>query len=267
MEVIVKKDYDEMSRLAAQKIAAVVRENPRCVLGLATGSTPLGTYKELIRMHKKEGLDFQQVASFNLDEYVGIQPTHDQSYYHFMYHNLFKHININLDNVHVPSGIAADVEAHCAWYDDEIERWGGIDIQLLGIGGNGHIAFNEPGTAVFSRTNWVKLDSRTIADNARFFKRAADVPRYAITMGIGTILEAREVVLLANKASKADAIAATVEGPITAIVPASALQLHPDCTIITDRDAAGKLTRKYGSTPVKLPPVKKTKKVAKKRKK
>jgi len=267
MEVIIKKDYDEMSRLAAQKIAAVVRDNPRCVLGLATGSTPLGTYKELIRMHKKEGLDFAQVASFNLDEYVGVKHTHDQSYYYFMYHNLFKYINIDLDNVHVPSGVATDVEAHCAWYDDEIERWGGIDIQLLGIGGNGHIAFNEPGTAVFSRTNWVKLDARTIADNARFFKRKADVPRYAITMGIGTILESREVVLLANKESKADAIAATVEGPITAMVPASALQLHPDATIITDKAAASKLGRRYGSAPVRLPKLTKPKKKAKKRKK
>ncbi|HUW57347.1 MAG TPA: glucosamine-6-phosphate deaminase [Planctomycetota bacterium] len=259
MEVIVKKDYEQMSRLAAQMIADVVRENPRCVLGLATGSTPLGTYKELIRMHKKEGLDFSQAASFNLDEYVGVKPTHKQSYWYFMYHNLFRHINIPLENVHVPDGTAADVEAHCAWYDDEIERWGGIDIQILGIGGNGHIAFNEPGTAVFSRTNWVALDKRTIEDNARFFKRKSDVPRFAITMGIGTILEARRVVLLANKASKAEAIAATVEGPITAIVPASALQLHPNCTIITDRAAAGKLKRKYGSTPRKLPKVRKKK--------
>jgi len=217
-------------------------------------------------MHKKEGLDFSQVASFNLDEYVGVKPTHDQSYYYFMYHHLFKSININLDNVHVPSGIAEDVAAHCEWYDNEIEAWGGIDIQLLGIGGNGHIAFNEPGTAVFSRTNWVKLDAGTIKDNARFFKKIADVPRYAITMGIGTILETREVVLLANKDSKADAIAATVEGPITAMVPASALQLHPNCTIITDRPAAGKLKRRYGSSPAKLPPVRKAKKVAKRKK-
>lgn len=253
MELIVKKDYEQMSKLAAQMIADVVCENPRCVLGLATGSTPLGTYKHLIRMHKKEGLDFSQVASFNLDEYVGLKPTHNQSYWYFMYHNLFKHINIPLENVHVPDGTAADVEAHCAAYDDEIERWGGIDIQLLGIGGNGHIAFNEPGTAVFSRTNWVALDRSTIEANARFFRKKADVPRYAITMGIGTILEARQVVLLANKASKADAIAASAEGPVTAIVPASALQLHPDCTFIVDKDAAGKLKRRYKSSPRKLP--------------
>lgn len=260
MEVIVKKNYEEMSKLAADMIADVVREDPRCVLGLATGSTPLGTYKQLIRIHKKEKLDFSQVVTFNLDEYVGLKPTHNQSYWYFMYHNLFKHINIRLENVHVPDGTVEDVEDYCAWYDDEIEAAGGIDIQLLGIGGNGHIAFCEPGTAVFSRTKWVALDKSTIEDNARFFKNKADVPRYAITMGTGTILEARRVVLLANKESKADAIAASVEGPITAMVPASALQLHPNCTIITDKAAAGKLTRKYGSRPRRLPKTRKKKK-------
>ena len=258
MRVIVKKDYDEMSKLSAQLIADVVRKNPRAVLGLATGSTPLGTYKELIRLHREEGLDFSQVVTFNLDEYVGLDHEHDQGYYYFMYHNLFKHININLDNVHVPSGTAEDVEAMCEEYEDMIEEFGGIDIQLLGIGGNGHIAFNEPGTAVFSRTSWVALDERTIEDNARFFKSKNEVPRYAVSMGIGTILEARAVVLLANKESKADAIAKSVEGPITAMVPASALQLHVNCTIITDAAAATKLTRKYGSEIPTLPKKKKT---------
>ena len=253
MQVIVKKDYDQMSKLAAQMIADVVKEDPRCVLGLATGSTPIGTYKELIRMHKKEKLDFSQVVTYNLDEYVGLNPKHNQSYWYFMYHNLFKHINIRMENVNVPSGTSDDVDAFCEWYDEQIEAAGGIDIQLLGIGGNGHIAFNEPGTAVFSRTNWVRLDKGTIADNARFFKSINDVPKYAVTMGIGTILEARKVLMLANKESKADAIAASVEGPITAMVPASALQLHPDCTVITDKAAAGNLTRKYPSSPVKLP--------------
>ncbi|KPJ57097.1 MAG: glucosamine-6-phosphate deaminase [Planctomycetes bacterium DG_58] len=259
MEVIVKRNYEEMSKLAAQMIAEVVRDDPRAVLGLATGSTPLGTYKELIRMHKKEGLDFSQVVTFNLDEYVGLKPTHNQSYWYFMYHNLFKHINVRLENVHVPDGTADDVEAYCAWYDDEIERRGGIDIQILGIGGNGHIAFCEPGGAIFSRTKWVALDRRTIEDNSRFFRRKADVPRYAITMGIGTILEARQVVLLANKASKADAIAAAVEGPVTAMVPSSALQLHPNCTFIVDKEAAAKLKRKYRSSRPKLPKARKKK--------
>ena len=253
MQVIVKKSYEEMSKLAARMFAEVVRRKPRCMLGLATGSTPLGTYAELIRMHKKEGLDFSQVVTFNLDEYVGLDRTHNQSYWYFMYRNLFKHINVRLQNVHVPDGKAADIEAHCAWYDEEIERLGGIDIQLLGLGGNGHIAFNEPGTGVFSRTNWVALDKRTIEDNSRFFKRKSDVPRYALTMGVGTILEARKVVLLANKESKADAVAAAVEGPVTAIVPASALQLHPDCTFIVDKAAASKVKRHYGSAPKVVP--------------
>ncbi len=257
MEVIVKRNYEEISQLAAQMIAQVVRDDPRAVLGLATGSTPLGTYKELIRMHKKEGLDFSQVVTFNLDEYVGLKRTHKQSYWTFMYHNLFKRINIPLENVHVPDGTTDDVEGYCAWYDDEIERLGGIDIQILGIGGNGHIAFCEPGTAIFSRTDWVALDRGTIEDNSRFFRRKADVPRYAITMGIGTILEAREVVLLASKESKADAIAAAVEGPVTAMVPSSALQLHPNCTFIVDKAAAGKLKRTYKRSPRKLPKVRK----------
>jgi len=253
MQVIIKKDYAQMSRLAAEMIAAVVRKNPRCVLGLATGSTPLGTYAELVRMHKKEKLDFSQVVTFNLDEYVGLDPKHNQSYWYFMYRNLFRHLNIRMENVHVPNGKAEDVEAFCAWYDAEIERFGGIDIQVLGIGGNGHIAFNEPGTAVFSRTNWVSLTKETIRDNARFFRKQSDVPRYAISMGIGTILEARRIILLATKESKAAAIAASAEGPITANVPASALQLHADCTFIVDKPAASKLCRKYGSTLQKLP--------------
>lgn len=260
MQVIVKKDYEQMSKLAAEMIAEVVMDNPRCMLGLATGSTPLGTYKQLIRMHKKEGLDFSQVVTFNLDEYVGLDRKHNQSYWYFMYHNLFKHINIRIENVHVPDGKAEDVEAHCEWYDDEIERLGGIDIQLLGIGGNGHIAFNEPGTAIFSRTNWVALDTRTIEDNSRMFKRKEDVPRYALSMGTGTVLEARQVLLLANKESKADAVAASVEGPLTAMVPASALQLHPNCTFIVDKPAASKLKRKYGSSLRSLPRASRTRK-------
>jgi glucosamine-6-phosphate deaminase len=263
MQVIVKKDYDEMSKLAAQMFARVVRNNPRCVLGLATGSTPLGTYKELIRMHKEEGLDFSQVVTFNLDEYVGLNHEHDQSYWYFMYNNLFKHINIRIENVHVPTGDAEDIEAMCCEYENMIEDFGGIDIQLLGIGGNGHIAFNEPGTAISSRTSWVALTETTIADNARFFKSANEVPRFAVSMGMGTILEAREVILLANKESKADAIAKSVEGPITAMVPASALQLHGNCTFITDAPAASKLTRKYGSEIPTLPK-KAVKKAAKK---
>lgn len=255
MEVIVKNTYDEVGALAGNMIAEVVRRNPRCVLGLATGSTPLGTYKELIRLHKEEGLDFSQVVTFNLDEYVGLEPTHDQSYRYFMNQNLFNHINIRKENTHVPLGMADDIETMCAEYEIMIEEAGGIDVQLLGIGGNGHIAFNEPGSSLASRTRVKTLDERTIKDNARFFKKLEEVPRYAVTMGIGTILEAREIILLANKANKADAVAALVQGPVAASCPASACQLHPHVTVIVDKDAAGKLNRQFPSEPAKMPKV------------
>ena len=241
-----------MSKLAGAMIAEVVRKKPRCVLGFATGSTPLGTYKELIRLHKEEGLDFSQVLTFNLDEYVGLPPTHDQSYMYFMCKNLFDHINIKPSNVHVPSGIAGDIDAYCQWYEEEIKNVGGIDLQLLGIGANGHIGFNEPGSSLGSLTRVKTLDEKTIKDNSRFFERLEDVPRYAITMGIGTIMNARELLLLANGENKADVIAKTVEGPITAMIPASVVQLHKHVTIIADKAAAGKLSRKYPSEPAVL---------------
>jgi len=243
MDVIVKDTYEEMSREAAQVVAQAIRARPNLVLGLATGSTPLGLYHELIRMHKDEGLDFSKVTSFNLDEYLGLPPTHEQSYAYFMQHNLFQHINVRPDKIYVPSGLAADVQAHCAWYEEEIARAGGIDLQVLGIGRDGHIAFNEPGSSLASRTRSVTLTRETIEDNARFFARAEDVPRFAITMGVGTILEARHCLLLANGRSKAEAVAALVEGPITAQITASALQMHPQATIILDREAAAKLQR------------------------
>lgn len=252
MEVIVKKDYDQMSKFAAELIAKIIRRKPNAVLGLATGSTPLGTYKELIRMHKEEGLDFSGVTTFNLDEYVGLKPDHDQSYRYFMNDNLFNHINIKKENTHVPDGMAADIPAFCKWYEEEMKKAGGIDIQLLGIGGNGHIAFNEPGSSLGSRTRVKTLDENTRKDNARFFKTIDEVPKYAITMGIGTIMDARQLVLLANKETKADAIAKTVEGPITAMVPATIVQLHPKATIIVDKPASGKLTREYPEEPYTL---------------
>lgn len=249
MEVIVKNTYEEMSALAARMIADLIHKKPNCVLGLATGSTPVGTYKELIRLHKQEGLDFSKVTTFNLDEYVGLSPAHDQSYRYFMNDNLFNHINVKKQNTHVPDGMAKDIPAACAAYERKIKRSGGIDIQLLGIGGNGHIAFNEPGSSLGSRTRVKTLDEQTRQDNARFFKSLQEVPRYAVTMGIGTIMEARQLILLANKENKADAIAKTVEGPITAMVPATIVQLHPKATIITDKAAASKLTRSYPAEP------------------
>lgn len=249
MEVIVKNSYEEMSTLAAEMIAKIVRSKPNAVLGLATGSTPVGVYKELIRMHKQEGLDFSHIITFNLDEYVGLLPTHDQSYRYFMNDNLFNYINIDKKNTHVPDGMAKDIPAFCKWYEEQMLKAGGIDVQLLGIGGNGHIAFNEPGSSLGSRTRVKTLDDKTIKDNARFFKSMDEVPKYAITMGIGTIMEARSLILLANKENKADAISKTVEGPITAMVPATIVQLHPKATIITDKAAASKLTREYADEP------------------
>jgi len=249
MEVIVKETYEEMSRLAAQMVAELVRKKPRCVIGLATGSTPVGTYKELIRMHKEEDLDFSQVVTFNLDEYVGLPPTHDQSYRYFMNENLFNHINIRKENTYVPDGMARDIPAACALYEERIREHGGIDMQILGIGGNGHIAFNEPGSSLASRTRVKTLDEATRRDNSRFFESIDQVPKYAVTMGIGTIMEARQVIILANKESKAAAIAAAVEGPITAMCPASVLQMHPAVTAITDKAAGAKLKGDYPAEP------------------
>lgn len=251
MEVIVKKTHEEVSALAARIIARLIRDRPDAVLGLATGSTPVGTYEELIRLHREEGLDFSRVTTFNLDEYVGLSGDHPQSYRCFMNENLFNHINIDKRRTHVPDGMAEDVAQACEAYEEAIAAAGGIDIQLLGIGGNGHIAFNEPGSSLGSRTRVKTLDERTIADNARFFQKKEEVPRYAITMGIGTIMEARRLILLASSERKADAIARTIEGPITAEVPATIVQMHPKATIIVDAQAASKLKRTYPDHPAK----------------
>ncbi|MDO8730836.1 MAG: glucosamine-6-phosphate deaminase, partial [Candidatus Omnitrophota bacterium] len=249
MEVVVKETPEEMSKLSAELIAEVVRRKPRAVLGLATGSTPLGTYKELIRLHKQEGLDFSRVVTFNLDEYVGLAHDHPQSYHYFMWENLFKHININAKNVHIPDGTSKDIPGWCRWYEEQIVKAGGLDVQLLGIGSNGHIAFNEPGSSLGSRTRVKTLDEKTRQDNTRFFRNMNEVPKYAITMGIGTIMDARQLIMLANGAGKADAIRMTCEGAITAMVPATIVQLHPKATIIIDKQAATKLTREYPAEP------------------
>jgi len=251
MKVIVCKDSDEMSRTAAQIFAERIRKKPAIVLGLATGGTPVKMYKELIRMHKEEDLDFSRVITYNLDEYLGISPDHDQSYRYFMDTNLFNHINIKKSNTHVLNGKASDAAAECKAYEEAIKKAGGIDIQLLGIGGNGHIAFNEPGSPKNSRTRVVDLTQKTVEDNARFFASVNDVPRQALSMGNGTIMEAREIVLIADKASKADAIAQSVEGPATEQVPASLLQAHKNTTFVVDKDAASKLKKKYDSPSAK----------------
>jgi len=241
MEIIVSATYEEMSKAAAKAVAELLNSKPNAVLGLATGSTPLGLYKELARMHKNDGLDFSQVTSFNLDEYVGLKKDHPQSYHYFMHENLFKHINIPAQNVYIPSGTTDNYAAFCDWYERRIKECGGIDLQLLGVGSDGHIAFNEPSSSLGSRTRIKTLAKSTIEDNARFFEKTADVPIYAITMGVGTILEARKILFLANGANKADAVAKAIEGPVTSMITASALQLHPDVIAFLDRDAAGKL--------------------------
>ncbi|HUX00614.1 MAG TPA: glucosamine-6-phosphate deaminase [Phycisphaerae bacterium] len=241
MEVVICKTYDALSRKAAAVVADTVRAKPKAVLGFATGSSPLGLYKELIRLHKEEGLDFSKVTTFNLDEYVGLPADHPQSYWHFMHENLFNHINVPKKKVHVPAGTSKDHAAFCAQYEKWIQEAGDIDVQILGIGSDGHIAFNEPGSSLGSRTRVVTLTEQTIDDNARFFEKRDDVPRHAISMGVGTVLEARKLVMVVNGKSKAPALAAAIEGPVTCMITASALQLHPDPIVFADEEAAGQL--------------------------
>ncbi len=241
METIICADYEMIGKTAAKMVAEVLNHKPNAVLGLATGSTPLGLYGELIRMHREEGLDFSQVTSFNLDEYVGLSADHEQSYHYFMHENFFKHVNIHPHNIHIPSGTTDNYPAFCEWYEQRIEDCGGIDVQILGIGSDGHIAFNEPGSSLGSQTRIKTLARQTIEDNARFFEKPEDVPVYAITMGVGTILDSGKLLLLANGKNKADAVAAAIEGPVTSMITASALQLHPDAVALVDVEAASKL--------------------------
>ena len=237
MRIFIEKDYDAMSRRMAQIIAAEITRNPACVLGLATGSTPEGAYKYLVDWHKQGCLSFQDVLSVNLDEYVGLAPTHDQSYRYFMQSNLFGHVDIVPENTRVPDGLTKDPAAFCAEYDAYIRSLGYVDLQLLGIGRNGHIGFNEPCAEFPVTTHLVELTQSTIEANARFFDSAGDVPRRALTMGIGTIMHARSILVVASGADKAEAVRKTVNGPVTPEVPASILQLHPNVTIIGDEAA------------------------------
>jgi glucosamine-6-phosphate deaminase len=244
MEIIIAPTYEEMSKISAQLIAREIKRKHNVVLGLATGDTPLGTYKELARLHKEEGLDFSKITSFNLDEYIGLPPLHKNSYNYFMQENLFKYININQANVYVPQGNTDDPEEFSAWYEEQIKRVGGIDLQILGIGGDGHIGFNEPGSSFASRTRVKALVKQTIDDNARFFDKVGDVPRFAITMGVGTILEAKKILLIANGEKKANIVAQFIEGPVTSQITATALQLHSLATVVLDEAAASKLKKK-----------------------
>lgn len=248
MEIVICKTKEEASALAAKVITAAVRKNPKTILGLATGSTPVLMYSEMAKAVKEKKVTYRQVKSWNLDEYVGLAGTHKQSYRYFMNENLFKKIDIRLSNTHVLNGLAKDLTRECKAYEAQIRRAGGIDIQVLGIGSDGHIAFNEPGTSLTSRTSVVYLTPSTIRDNARlFFKgKESEVPTRALSMGVGTICEAKKIILLAFGKNKADAIKGCVEGGITQFCTASALQMHNDAWVFCDEEAASKLTlRKY----------------------
>lgn len=232
MNFIKVNTYEELSTRAAAIICGQVAVKPNCVLGLATGSSPLGAYVKMAEKNKAGEVDFSNVKTVNLDEYVGLDGEHDQSYRYFMNNNLFKNINIDMNNTYVPNGCADDIEAECKTYDELIESLGGIDLQLLGIGYDGHIGFNEPDTYFEKATHKVTLDSSTIDANARFFASRDDVPKNAITMGMGGIMAAKKVLLIANGKGKKDIIEKAFFGPITPLVPASILQLHPNLTVI-----------------------------------
>ncbi len=252
MDIIIRDNYEQMSLYAANIIAEQVRAKPDCVIGLATGSTPIGTYKELARMHK-EGLDFSQVKTFNLDEYLGVgidlgKPyNEDQSYARFMYEELFRHINLKKENIYIPDGQTKEPQKFCLWYEEEIRKAGGIDLQLLGLGGDGHWGFNEPGSSLASRTRVQALTKQTLDDNYEaFYKKAgierSQMPHFAITMGVGTIRDAKNVLMIVNGAKKADIVAKCLEGPITSQITASAIQLcSGGITVVLDEAAASRL--------------------------
>ena len=241
MKVYIGKNYDEMSRIAANVLSAQVMMKPDCVLGLATGSTPIGTYKVLIERCAAGDLDFSQVKSINLDEYVGLSGEHDQSYRYFMNNNLFNHINIDKANTNVPNGLAEDVDAECERYNDVINTLGPIDIQVLGMGHNGHIGFNEPDDHFPLETHKVDLAQSTIDANARFFASADEVPRQALTMGIKTIMQAKKVLVVVSGKDKAEIVKKAFTGPVTPEVPASILQMHSDVILVADEAAASLL--------------------------
>lgn len=239
MEVIRVKDYDEMSEKACAFVTERLKQRNDLVMGFATGSTPEGLYQRLIEKYRKQEITFKDVVSFNLDEYIGLDKDHPNSYYYFMREKLFDHVDISFDNVNIPNGVASDLEAECQAFEAKIKQAGGIELQILGIGGNGHIGFNEPGTPFTSRTQVVDLASSTIKANSRFFDSIEEVPTQAVSMGIGTIMESKEILLLASGETKRDAITAVLRGDITEDVPATVLQKHPNVTIIADEAALG----------------------------
>jgi len=241
MKILVVKNYDEMSKVAAKELAEVISKKPEATLGLATGGTPVGMYKELIDMHKNNSLDFSKVTTVNLDEYVGLSGEHDQSYRYFMDSNLFNHVNIRKEYTYVPNGLAEDMLKECVNYDKRIEELGGIDVQVLGIGSNGHIGFNEPSDTLSLGTHVTDLAESTIEANSRYFVSKEEVPTKALTMGLGAIMKAKKILLMVSGESKAEIMDKVVNGKITTQVPASFLQMHKDVVLIIDEDAARKI--------------------------
>ncbi|KPU27374.1 glucosamine-6-phosphate deaminase [Caloranaerobacter sp. TR13] len=241
MKVIIVKDYEEMSRKAANIVASQIILKPDSVIGLATGDTPKGMYRELIRLYNNGDIDFANIKTFNLDEYYGLPKENPQSYHYYMMENLFNHVNIKKENIHIPNGMTESIEKECEEYEKKIQQAGGIDLQVLGIGRNGHIGFNEPDLKFEAKTHLVELDEDTIKANSRFFNSIQEVPTKAISMGIKTIMHARKILLLASGKEKAEAIYKAVKGKIIPEVPASVLQLHPDVIVIADKEAASLL--------------------------
>ena len=241
MRVVIEDNENQVAEYAYEIVRDALVERQYKVLGLPTGGTPLRLYSELIAGLNRSEIDFSDIITFNLDEYLGLAPDHPDSCRYFMETNLFEKINIKPSNIHFLNGLTDNVEAECGEYEDQIAAVGGIKLQILGIGRDGHIGFNEPGTSLESRTHYVMLAKETIADNARFFNRARDVPRWALTMGVGTVMDSEQILLLATGEYKAEAVAAMIEGPITQMCTASALQSHPDVTVVIDQAAAGKL--------------------------
>lgn len=241
MKIYKAKDYKDMSRKAANIISAQVIMKPNCVLGLATGSTPIGTYDQLVEWYNKGDLDFSEVTTVNLDEYKGLPRTNDQSYYYFMHQHLFDRVNIDPERTNVPNGMEPDAEKECGRYEELIRLLGGVDLQLLGLGHNGHIGFNEPGEAFEKETHCVDLTESTIEANKRFFASADDVPKQAYTMGIKTIMQAKKILIVVNGENKADIVERAFFGPVTPEVPASILQLHNDVTLVGDETALAKI--------------------------
>lgn len=241
MNVVIVKNYHELSVKGTQLVADQITNKKNTVLGLASGQTPIGMYQELINMFKRGKIDFSEVVTFNLDEYYGLAPEHPQSYYYYMWNTFFKHINIKKENIYLLNGVTENIMQECNQYEYLIQKNGGIDLQILGIGDNGHLGFNEPAIGLNSKTHLVNLSEETIQANSHYFNNIQEIPKQAITMGIGTIMKAKKIILLASGRKKSHAIEKTINGPVSTEVPATILQLHPDVKLLIDKEAASQL--------------------------